>query len=36
MIVLSNAQMRAIFLLIVVALPLLAVALGLLTWWRRR
>ena len=36
MIVLSNTQMRAIFLLIAVALPLLAVALGLLTWWRRR
>lgn len=36
MIVLSNAQMRAIFLLITIVLPLLAVALGLLTWWRRR
>ena len=36
MIVLSNTQMKAIFLLIAVALPLLAVALGLLTWWRRR
>ncbi len=36
MIVLSNAQMKAVFLLIVVALPLLAVAGGLLTWWRRR
>jgi hypothetical protein len=36
MIVLSNTQMRAIFLLIAIALPLLAVALGLLTWWRRR
>ena len=36
MIVLSNAQMKSIFLLIVVALPLLAAAFGLLTWWRRR
>ena len=36
MIVLSNTQMRTIFLLIVIALPFLAVALGLLTWWRRR
>ncbi len=36
MIVLSNTQMRAIFLLIAVILPLLAVALGVLTWWRRR
>ena len=36
MIVLSNTQMRTIFLLIVVVLPFLAVALGLLTWWRRR
>ena len=35
-IVLSNAQMKAVFLLIVVALPMLAVAGGLLTWWRRR
>ncbi|MEO7853052.1 MAG: Gldg family protein [Rubrivivax sp.] len=36
MVVLSNAQMKTIFLLIAVVLPLLAVALGLLTWWRRR
>ena len=36
MIVLSNTQMRTIFLLIVLVLPFLAVALGLLTWWRRR
>jgi ABC-type uncharacterized transport system involved in gliding motility auxiliary subunit len=36
MIVLSNAQMKAIFLLIAVALPLLAVALGGVAWWRRR
>lgn len=36
MIVLSNTQMRTIFLLIVVVLPFLAIALGLLTWWRRR
>ena len=36
MIVLSNSQMKAIFLLIAVALPLLAVAVGLITWWRRR
>ena len=36
MIVLSNTQMQGVFLLIVVVLPLLAVALGLLTWWRRR
>jgi len=36
MIVLSNTQMRTIFLLIVIVLPLLAVAAGVLTWWRRR
>ena len=36
MIVLSNTQMKVIFLLIALVLPLLAVALGLLTWWRRR
>ena len=36
MIVLSDAQMRAVFLLIVVFLPLLAVACGVLAWWRRR
>ena len=36
MIVLSNAQMKAVFLLIVVFLPLLAVACGVLAWWRRR
>jgi ABC-type uncharacterized transport system involved in gliding motility auxiliary subunit len=36
MIVLSNTQMRTIFLLIAIAMPLLAAALGVLTWWRRR
>ena len=36
MIVLSNSQMRTIFLLIVIVLPFLAIGLGLLTWWRRR
>ena len=36
MILLSNSQMKAIFLLVAIVLPLLAVALGLLTWWRRR
>jgi ABC-type uncharacterized transport system involved in gliding motility auxiliary subunit len=33
---LSEAQMRSIFLLSVVGLPLLAVALGVAVWWRRR
>ncbi len=36
MIVMSNAQMRTIFLLIVVLMPLLAVAFAVVTWWRRR
>lgn len=36
MILLSGAQMRAIFLLVEVALPLLVLALGGIVWWRRR
>jgi hypothetical protein len=36
MILLSGAQMKAIFLLVEVALPLLVLALGAIVWWRRR
>jgi len=36
MILLSGAQMKAIFLLVEVALPLLVLALGVVVWWRRR
>ncbi|NLD67578.1 MAG: GldG family protein [Limnobacter sp.] len=36
MIVLTNPQMQAIFVLIVIALPMIAVLLGMLVWWRRR
>jgi ABC-type uncharacterized transport system involved in gliding motility auxiliary subunit len=36
MILLSGAQMKAIFLLVEVALPLLVFALGAIVWWRRR
>jgi len=36
MILLSGAQMKAIFLLIEVLLPLAVIALGVAVWWRRR
>ena len=36
MILLSGAQMKAIFLLVEVLLPLLVIALGAMVWWRRR
>jgi hypothetical protein len=36
MILLSNGQMKAIFLFIEVLLPLGVAALGALVWWRRR
>ena len=36
MILLSGAQMKAIFLLVEVALPLSVLALGAIVWWRRR
>jgi len=36
MILLSGAQMKMIFLLVEVALPLLVLALGAVVWWRRR
>ena len=36
MILLSGAQMKAIFLLVEVLLPLLVIALGVGVWWRRR
>ena len=36
MILLSSAQMKAIFLLVEVLLPLAVIALGVMVWWRRR
>jgi len=36
MILLSGAQMKAVFLLVEVALPLAVLALGAIVWWRRR
>jgi hypothetical protein len=36
MILLSGAQMKAIFLLVEVLLPLAVIALGVMVWWRRR
>jgi len=36
MILLSGAQMKAIFLIVEVLLPLLVMALGVMVWWRRR
>ena len=36
MILLSGGQMKAIFLLIEVLLPLAVIALGVAVWWRRR
>lgn len=36
MILLSSAQMKAIFLLLEVLLPLAVIALGVMVWWRRR
>ena len=36
MILLSGAQMKAIFLLVEVLLPLAVIALGAMVWWRRR
>lgn len=36
MILLSSAQMKAIFLLVEVLLPLSVIALGVMVWWRRR
>jgi ABC-type uncharacterized transport system involved in gliding motility auxiliary subunit len=36
MILLSGAQMKAVFLLVEVALPLAVLALGAMVWWRRR
>jgi len=36
MILLTGAQMRGIFIVIEVLLPLAAFALGALAWWRRR
>ncbi len=36
MILLSGAQMRAIFLIVEVLLPLAVIALGAMVWWRRR
>ena len=36
MILLSGAQMKAIFLVVEVLLPLLVMALGVMVWWRRR
>src|SRR6185369_5037188 len=36
MILLSGAQMKAVFLLVEVALPLAVLALGAMIWWRRR
>ena len=36
MILLSGAQMKAIFLIVEVLLPLLVMALGVVVWWRRR
>jgi ABC-type uncharacterized transport system involved in gliding motility auxiliary subunit len=36
MILLSGAQMRAVFLLLEVVLPLAVVAIGVAVWWRRR
>lgn len=36
MILLSNAQMKTVFLLVEVFLPLAVIALGAMVWWRRR
>ena len=36
MILLSGAQMKAIFLLVEVLLPLAVLGLGVMVWWRRR
>jgi hypothetical protein len=36
MILLSGAQMRAVFLLLEVLLPLAVIAMGIAVWWRRR